>query len=373
MLGPSAAPKRPRHADGGGGDAGDDRLSALPDDLLCVILSRLKALQTVRTCVLSMRWRHLWRAVPRLDIDIDEPEFYSYYKLNNFTTNLLRSHDFTLLEGFRLHGGNNAVEDRWLRRDIGRDAWPCRLSSLHLSRLQVELDDLASHVSSILPAREDIVSSSLKKLVVDGQYTAYDGEIFALIIEAPALVSLRLGKELDHIVDPDEPHNMPSLVDASIHLYWIRNEEEERHQLGILGALSNVTTLHLLHFAVTLLLYEIHGYLPVFKFENPRTLFLDECLISDDFLGLRQYLHNSPNLEKLTLRHCKVPDFHRTKEVMERHQSYSKHLVHFECKNLRLSEIIYRDGDAYVHLLVKLFVGMWRNLPSNKIELTPRN
>uniref|UniRef100_A0A8R7UP42 F-box domain-containing protein n=1 Tax=Triticum urartu TaxID=4572 RepID=A0A8R7UP42_TRIUA len=68
----SAAPKRTRHADGGGGDAGDDRLSALPDDLLCVILSRLKALQTVRTCVLSTRWRHLWRAVPRLDIDIDE-------------------------------------------------------------------------------------------------------------------------------------------------------------------------------------------------------------------------------------------------------------------------------------------------------------
>ena len=57
----------PRHA-GGGCNAGvgiggvrhdDDRLSALPDDLLYAIMSRPKALQMVQTCVLSTRWRHL--------------------------------------------------------------------------------------------------------------------------------------------------------------------------------------------------------------------------------------------------------------------------------------------------------------------------
>lgn len=86
------------------------------------------------------------------------------------------------------------------------------LRSLHLSRLQLELNDLASHISSSCPALEDvqlekcsflatsnvkIVSSSLQKLVIDGGYTGYDVENFALIIEAPALVSLRLGEELD--------------------------------------------------------------------------------------------------------------------------------------------------------------------------------
>ncbi|KAF8700186.1 hypothetical protein HU200_034563 [Digitaria exilis] len=49
-----------------------DRLSALPDCLLHVIMSSLKARQVVQTCVLSKRWRHLWGSVPCLDVDIDE-------------------------------------------------------------------------------------------------------------------------------------------------------------------------------------------------------------------------------------------------------------------------------------------------------------
>ncbi|OEL16785.1 hypothetical protein BAE44_0022195, partial [Dichanthelium oligosanthes] len=47
-------------------------LSALPDCLLHVIMSSLNARQVVQTCVLATRWRHLWRSVPCLDIDLDE-------------------------------------------------------------------------------------------------------------------------------------------------------------------------------------------------------------------------------------------------------------------------------------------------------------
>jgi len=58
---------------GGGSSAGDlDRLSALPDSLLHAIMSFLKARQAVQTCVLTTRWRHLWRSLPCLDIDQDE-------------------------------------------------------------------------------------------------------------------------------------------------------------------------------------------------------------------------------------------------------------------------------------------------------------
>lgn len=45
-------------------------------------------------------------------------------------------------------------------------------------------------------------------------------------------------------------------------------------------------------------------YFPEFK--NLKTLSLAECDISDDFLTLKHFLRNSPNLEKLTLRCCKV-------------------------------------------------------------------
>ncbi|CAN6248727.1 unnamed protein product [Urochloa humidicola] len=57
--------------------AGGDRLSALPDDVLLNVLSRLTSLQAARTSLLlsRRRWRHLWRAVPR--VDIDQREFWT--------------------------------------------------------------------------------------------------------------------------------------------------------------------------------------------------------------------------------------------------------------------------------------------------------
>ncbi|KAM3260743.1 hypothetical protein ACQJBY_051783 [Aegilops geniculata] len=341
----SAKPKHPRPAGGddgsssrdacGGGAVGHagDRLSALPDDLLHAIMSRLKALQMARTCVLSTRWRHLWRGVPCLDVD--EEETGAYNNFDNFTGNLLRSHDIAVLEDFRLHAARTS--DRWVRRAVGQgEAWPCRLKRLHLfNLLNLKLTDLGSLIrfrchaledlqlrncSFLLTSNAKIVSSSLKKLaVVDAYYMVHDDEIFALIIEAPALVSLCLDGELDHVVDMTEPHTMLSLVDASIQLP--RVERHVNHQLGILGALSNVTTLRLSHFAVM--------DLPVFKFENLRSLLLDECHISDDFLGLQQYLHNSRNLKKLTLRCCKVLDYRHNKEMRERLHKSSEDLVDF--------------------------------------------
>ena len=50
--------------------------------------------------------------------------------------------------------------------------------------------------------------------------------------------------------------------------------------------------------------------------------------------------------------------------------SYFEDLADFKCENLRLSEIVYQDGEDDVHLLVKFLEGMRKNLSNNKIELT---
>ncbi|KAM0918838.1 hypothetical protein ACQ4PT_008581 [Festuca glaucescens] len=50
--------------------AADDRLSDLPDCLIQSILSFLESRQVVRSSMLWRRWRHLWRSMPCIDMDL---------------------------------------------------------------------------------------------------------------------------------------------------------------------------------------------------------------------------------------------------------------------------------------------------------------
>jgi hypothetical protein len=61
-------PKRCKHSQEATDATGEDRISVLPDAILQVVLSFLPSDETVQTCVLSRRWRHLWKSTPALRI-----------------------------------------------------------------------------------------------------------------------------------------------------------------------------------------------------------------------------------------------------------------------------------------------------------------
>ena len=68
-----------------------DGIDVLPDEVLQHILGFLEAQESVRTCVLARRWRHLWKSATGLRIAADEGKFLgSVEKLCDFVDSLLR-------------------------------------------------------------------------------------------------------------------------------------------------------------------------------------------------------------------------------------------------------------------------------------------
>ncbi|KAL2492016.1 F-box/LRR-repeat protein [Abeliophyllum distichum] len=73
--------------------AGDDeeRLSTLPDCVLCYVLSFLDTKYAVQTCVLSKRFKNLWSSLP--DLNFDRKSFKKLSSFNNFVDRALTLRD----------------------------------------------------------------------------------------------------------------------------------------------------------------------------------------------------------------------------------------------------------------------------------------
>ncbi|KAJ4907988.1 putative F-box/FBD/LRR-repeat protein [Raphanus sativus] len=65
----------------------EDRISFLPDDLLCQILSHVPTKTGVMTSVLSTRWRTIWLSIPILDLHTDD--FPNFTALASFISRFL--------------------------------------------------------------------------------------------------------------------------------------------------------------------------------------------------------------------------------------------------------------------------------------------
>lgn len=255
-----------------------DVISSLPDELLHHILSFMTAREAVQTCVLSMRWVHIWQPLKRLNIE--GREFTSMMEFMKFMDNLLLCCGYVPLDSSRWtsNGGVSLNDD--IANLCVSYALCCNVSELDINEyyqlLNLDHSYFTSAYLRILnlsgvsitdifieklfsgcPALEDLMivdchvlatkfsSTTLKNLIIIsrniGRFNYGDG-FEDLVIDAPNLISLYL---------EDLPFlalclvNVSSLVTVSISL-----EEESFSSFdakySIVGALSNVTKLKLL-------------------------------------------------------------------------------------------------------------------------------
>ncbi|KAK8490882.1 hypothetical protein V6N13_090517 [Hibiscus sabdariffa] len=256
-----------------------DRLSSLPDPVLCHILSFLGTKDAVRTSILSPRWRHLSASLSVLDFDECIYSVRREYRNNfkNFVDRLLYFPNQSSLKCFRvthysfdgdysrlygwicaaLLGGINEIDISsheslmlppflltcrslvTLKLDIYGDinipSHVClpNLKTLHLSRFDLSDGSVFRLVSSCLLLEElvlelvefprninfNIHSLSLKKLVLDfeGLIQEFRRDLnYVVVINAPNLVYF---KYADMLAEGYRLSTMNSLAHADIGIF----------------------------------------------------------------------------------------------------------------------------------------------------------
>ncbi|XP_021661034.2 F-box/LRR-repeat protein 25 isoform X2 [Hevea brasiliensis] len=112
----------------------EDRISSLPDEIICHILSFLPStLQAVRTSVLSKRWRLLWTYVPNITFPLKFVPLIFYYDLKEYSEREARLIDKTLktyssskIKKFCIQFSADLIDlgprmDSWVQFAVGRD------------------------------------------------------------------------------------------------------------------------------------------------------------------------------------------------------------------------------------------------------------
>ncbi|CAO2143540.1 unnamed protein product [Urochloa humidicola] len=228
----------------------EDRISALPDEILQHLISFLPAHEAVKTCVLAKGWCHLWKSMPVLRIIADEwQDEGDVKKLNMFMKNLLlKRNDSAPIDVCEVRIGEyvdyegNPRVDLMIRNALLCQAWIIRVT-LTSEYNWAELDGLpliSQHLTCVelthMDLRDDVLDFSscptLKNLLMRGCYIFHCRKISSQSLEeltinnctfyrtqisVPNLVRL----ELADFNGGSTPmlEGIPSLIKATIRLY----------------------------------------------------------------------------------------------------------------------------------------------------------
>ncbi|KAK6122179.1 hypothetical protein DH2020_044058 [Rehmannia glutinosa] len=204
-----------------------DRLSDLPDDAICHILSFLPTKISVATSILAKRWRFLWAHVPNLDFG--RCDFSIKAEYSDIIHRIMLLHKVKSMTTFRLfHIYSDKYQlETWITIAIERNVQNIDLHIVvRLPRLLEELIIDESYImdeSYIIDGKLDcfnISSPTLKKLTVDFPFNLD----LKVKINAPALRYLQVYdcSCVYIIVSP-----MPSLIEADICVNNCSLEEDE--------------------------------------------------------------------------------------------------------------------------------------------------
>lgn len=112
--------------------SGVDKISHLPDDLICRILTLLSTKDVVKTTILSTRWRNLWQLVPELELH--SQKFQSLSEFVICATSFLFSHKDSWIQKLCLSihdAGGNSYLTAWINVAIKRRIQHLDISIVH--------------------------------------------------------------------------------------------------------------------------------------------------------------------------------------------------------------------------------------------------
>ncbi|XP_061993485.1 F-box/FBD/LRR-repeat protein At2g26030-like [Rosa rugosa] len=290
----------------------EGRMSQLPDELICHILSFLPTVESVKTIVLSKRWNKLWNSVNTLDIDyIRDFGGTLYVDFVKFVDGALSVHDWSNIKKFRLScPGVFYGDDDYDRIIYVLPTSGCfsSLKSLNLLLLYQYSPSIEKLITNCCPVVEDleirgdimlphdisifnISAPNLKKLTVDFDLSI-KGRSSNVLIKAPKLESLYFKrKHLPYSAYTlENPESLNSaVIDVSECLSWRANGV----MTELLAGLSGVKDL-----CIRAAFFETCNFPAAFSILNK----LELILYHNSYRKyVTRFLNKSPNLEYLVL------------------------------------------------------------------------
>ncbi|KAM7256913.1 hypothetical protein ACFE04_012654 [Oxalis oulophora] len=214
-----------------------NRLSDLPEGLICEILSRLEIQEAVQTCVLSKKWTRMWTQIPRINLNYNSFDFLESFQL--FLLGLFTHYDAAA----NLHSLTFVAEDESCSIDyeetdhrlvetiidyatvnqVKHLSIDCYLISKHLKlppQLLACLCDLRLEYFSI-EFPKPFVSDSLGSIYLNSIYIKNDIELRCGNLQSFTMIDCNVSKFTEFVI------HAPKLVKLRIQCEWLDETSKE--------------------------------------------------------------------------------------------------------------------------------------------------